>query len=264
MAIYRVLAASGLVRPVRIRGFCPACRVGATATVGNEVPARAVLALVVLAVAAAAWVVAIAHARSMSGAMGLGPLPSFAAAWIVMMVAMMLPSATPLVLGFARSNERRRYWPAATGLLMVSYLAIWFAFGVTGFALYNLLRMPWPQQGLLGGALLALAGAYALTPWKRAGEARCRELCVLHGPLPFNLFQSAMVAGARYGVSCLGCTGALMGAMVVIGMTSAAWMALIAAFVLLYKLTPAPSLSRTVSLAAVLAALGAVYALTIP
>jgi hypothetical protein len=48
-------------------------------------------------------------------------------------------------------------------------------------------------------------------------------LCALHGPLPFNLMRSAVVAGARYGLSCLGCSAALMVAMVLLGMSSLWW-----------------------------------------
>jgi predicted metal-binding membrane protein len=67
--------------------------------------------------------------------------------------------------------------------------------------------MPWPNQELAGRAALVVAGLYALTPLKRANEAWCRELCAVHGSLSFNLVRSAVVVGARYGLSCLGCSG---------------------------------------------------------
>jgi len=44
--------------------------------------------------------------------------------------------------------------------------------------------MPGPQQAIVGGAALVVAGVYALTALKRASEAGCRELCAVHGPLP--------------------------------------------------------------------------------
>jgi predicted metal-binding membrane protein len=75
---------------------------------------------------------------------------------------------------------------------------VWLAFGVVCYALYNAVGMPWPNQGLVGGAALVVAGLYALTPLKRATEAWCRELGALHGPLPFNLMRSAIVSGGRY------------------------------------------------------------------
>src|SRR2546430_14880808 len=91
-----------------------------------------------------------------------------------------------------------------------TYLGAWLVFGVVGYAVYTALRMPWPNQPVVVGLALALAGVYSVSPIKRASQARCRELCALHGPLPFNLMRSAAVAGARYGLSCLGCRAALM------------------------------------------------------
>jgi predicted metal-binding membrane protein len=119
--------------------------------------------------------------------------------------------------------------------------------------------MPWPDQRLIGGLALVLAALYAITPLKRASEARCRELCALHDPLPFNLLRSALVAGGRYGLSCLGCTAGLMVAAVLIGMTSLGWMLIISGLVLVYKLAP-PLEGRNKWLVAIgVAALGIVY-----
>jgi predicted metal-binding membrane protein len=194
--------------------------------------------------------------------MGLGSIGPFVAGWGVMMAAMMLPSATPLVFEFARSAEGRRGWQAATALLGVTYLGLWLAFGVASYALYNAVGMPWPNQGLIGGAALVIAGLYALTPVKRASEARCRELCALHGPLPFNLMRSAVVVGARYGLSCLGCSAGLMVAMVLIGMSSLVWMTVLAAVVLAYKLAPAPTSRGILALSVMMVALGVLYAVS--
>jgi predicted metal-binding membrane protein len=109
---------------------------------------------------------------------------------------------------------------------------------------------------------LAVAGVYSLSPIKRASQARCRELCALHGPLPFNLMRSAAVAGARYGLSCLGCSAALMVAMVLIGMSSLWWAVILGVVVLLYKLAPALQMRYEVVLSLSLVALGVVYATT--
>jgi predicted metal-binding membrane protein len=106
-----------------------------------------------------------------------------------------------------------------------------------------------------------IAGLYAFTPVKRASEAYCRERCALHGPLPFNLMRSAVVAGARYGLSCLGCSAGLMVAMVLIGITNLVWMIVLAAAVLIYKVAPAPTLRAIVASSSVLVALGVLYAL---
>src|SRR5262249_34529393 len=115
----RLLATIGLVRQARPGGFCPACRLLIKARdARRELAKPMVAAVIVLAVAPVAWVAMVQQSRSMAGMdgmeMGLGPIESFAATWVVMMAAMMLPSAIPVVLEFARTAERRRGWPVAT------------------------------------------------------------------------------------------------------------------------------------------------------
>jgi predicted metal-binding membrane protein len=222
-------------------------------------PAIAVAATLVVAVVA--WWYTVARAGSMSGmAMGLGTWESFAAAWVAMMAAMMLPTALPLVFEFARNAEGRRAWPVATALLGLTYLGVWLAFGLACYGIYVALGMPWPDQGRVGGVALILAGLYGLTPLKRASQARCRELCALHGPLPFNLLQSALTAGVRYGLSCIGCSGALMIAMVLIGMANLPAAVALAALVLIYKLAPPLARRQDVLLSLGVAAAGVAYA----
>src|SRR5262249_10483623 len=233
----------GLVRQARPAGFCPACRVLMKALDARQELAKpTVAALVVAAVAGIAWAAMVQHSRSMAAMggmdMGLGPIESFAVTWVVMMAAMMLPSAIPVVLEFARTAEGRRGWPVATGVLAVTYLGVWLIFGVACYAIYTAARMPWPNQPVVTGLALALAGAYSVSPIKRASQARCRELCALHGPLPFYLLKSAAIAGVRYSVSCLGCSAALMVAMVLLGMSRLWWAVILGLIVLVYKLAP--------------------------
>lgn len=257
----QVLSAVGLIKTSRRRGFCPACRLFQTDDGPQEIAAPALIALAFLIVAALAWALTIVRLSSMDDmAMGLGSFGPFVASWAVMMAAMMLPSAIPLVFEFAQHTERRRGWQAATALLGATYLGLWLAFGVVCYMLYNAVGMPWPNQGLIGGAALVIAGLYALTPLKRASEALCRERCALHGPLPFNVMRSAVVAGARYGLSCLGCSAGLMVAMVLIGMANLVWMIVLAAVVLVYKVGPAPTPRTMVASSGVLAAFGVLYA----
>ena len=260
----RLLLAIGLVRQARPGGFCPACRVLMKALDARQELAKpTVAALVVLAVAGVAWAFMVQHSRSMAEMdgmdMGLGPLESFAATWAVMMAAMMLPSAIPVVLEFARTAERRRGWQVATGVLAGTYLGVWLMFGAVCYALYTALRMPWPNQALVAGVALALAGVYSVSPIKRASQARCRELCALHGPLPFNLMRSAAVAGTRYGLSCIGCSGALMVAMVLLGMSSLWWAVILSIVVLVYKFAPPLRMRYELILSLALVALGVTY-----
>jgi predicted metal-binding membrane protein len=260
-----MLSAVGLLRPSRGRGFCPACRFFQTDDAPQEIAAPALIALVFLIVAALAWAVTVARMRSMDDmAMGLGSLEAFVASWAVMMVAMMLPSALPLVFEFARNAEGRRGWQTATALLGVTYLSIWLAFGVVSYLLYNAVGMPWSNQTLVGGAALIIAGLYAMTPLKRVTEAWCRELYALRGPLPFNLMRGAVVAGTRYGLSCLGCGAGLMVAMVLIGTSNLLWMILLSALMLVYKLAPAQTPRWVgVTLSGAVIALGVLYAASV-
>lgn len=266
MSLSHALSAAGLIRPTRRRGFCPACRgwePGTTDQPGRaegEISPPALTALAFLALAAVAWALTIA--RSSGGmAMGLGSLESFAISWVVMMAAMMLPSALPLVYEFARRSEGRKRWQAATGVLVTTYLSIWLAFGIACYSVLNAFPPPRANQGVVGGLALVLAGLYGLTPIKNASEARCRELCALHGSLPFNLVRSALVAGARYGLSCVGCSAGLMGAMVIIGMANLGWIMTLAGLVLVYKLAPAPNAQRKLLMSVALLAMAVTYAL---
>jgi predicted metal-binding membrane protein len=257
----RLLRAIGLVRLARPGGFCPACRLLMQARDARpELAQPTMAALVVLAVAGVAWAAMVHHSHAMAGMdMGLGPIESFAVTWVVMMAAMMLPSAIPVVLEFARTAEGRRGWPIATGALAVTYLGVWLLFGVVCYALYTAARMPWPNQAAVAGLALALAGVYSVSPVKRASQARCRELCALHEPLPFDLMRSAVVAGARYGLSCLGCSAALMVAMVLIGMSTLWWAVILGIVVLIYKLAPPLPMRYELVLSAAVVALGVAF-----
>jgi predicted metal-binding membrane protein len=260
----RLLPAIGLVRQARPDGFCPACRVLMKARDARHELAKPLAAgLVVLAVAGSAWAAMVYQSRSMAGAegmdVGVGPIESFAGTWVVMIAAMMLPSAIPVVLEFARTAERRKGWQVATGVLAATYLGVWLIFGVVCYAIYTAARMPWPNQAVAVGLALALAGVYSVSPIKRASQARCRELCALHGPLPFNLMRSAVVAGARYGLSCLGCSAALMVAMVLLGMSSLWWAVILGIVVLVYKFAPPLRMRYELVLSAALVALGGAY-----
>jgi predicted metal-binding membrane protein len=226
-----------------------------------EIAPPALTALVFLVVAAVAWWLTIEQSRSMSGmTMDRGTPGAFAVSWVVMMAAMMLPTALPLVFEFARSAEGRRGWQGATGLLGLTYLSVWLAFGLICYVVRSALPVSLPNQGLVGLVALVLAGLYALTPIKRASEARCRELCALHG-IPFNLMRSALVVGVKYGLSCVGCSAGVMVAIMIIGMSNLTWILILSAVVLVYKLAPAASMRRTLLLSGALGALGVVYAL---
>src|SRR5258707_1854886 len=116
-SLTEVLTAGGLIRPVRPGGVCPACKGwysgtgDPTQSARREVDPAALTALVVLVVATLAWILTIQQSGSMAAMdmeMGLGPLPLFATTWLVMMAAMMLPTAGPLGYEFAPNAQGRR------------------------------------------------------------------------------------------------------------------------------------------------------------
>ena len=247
------------------RGFCPACRVLRAAPARParqfELSTPAVLAGVVLLIAAAAWAWVL-HGSMAMGGMGQGPPGSFAIAWTLMMAAMMLPSALPLMYRFGEGVQRRRRWVFGVAVLGGTYLAVWVGFGLILYLAYTAVGMPWPEQPVVGAAAIGVAAIYGVTPLKRAAQARCRELCALHEPLPFNVLRAGAAAGLRYGVSCLGCNGLLMAAMVAVGMTNLAWAVLVSVLAVLYRLVPMPGLRYEVLVSVGLASVAVVYLLT--
>ena len=163
--------------------------------------------------------------------------------WSVMMLAMMLPSAAPVVLLFA-ALERRRGRLARTAVFVAGYLATWGAFSAAATALQWALQRAaitdagGPALGLFGAALLGAAGLYQLTPLKRACLAHCRSpVDALAGRWRPGR-RGAFVMGARHGFFCLGCCWLLMVLLFVSGVMNLLWVALLAVLVLAEKLAP--------------------------
>jgi predicted metal-binding membrane protein len=170
------------------------------------------------------------------------------AMWVVMMIAMMVPSAGPMILTFATINRRRASagGPAVpTAVFVAGYLAIWSAFSLVAtlgqWALgAAALMSPATLRAtpVAGGVLLLAAGLYQVTPLKRVCLARCRS------PIGFVLAEwrdgprGALVMGIRHGAFCVGCCWALMALLFVAGVMNLLWVAAIAGFVLLEKVTP--------------------------
>ena len=169
--------------------------------------------------------------------------------WTVMMVAMMVPSTTPMVLMFTHINRRRseRLDPIApTGIFLLGYIVAWTWYsalatlgqwGLHSAALLSPTMMS--SSPILGGVLLMAAGIFQFTPLKYACLIRCRS------PLGFLLnewregIRGAFIMGLRSGNYCVVCCWALMSLMFVVGLMSLLWMAVIAAFVLVEKVAPA-------------------------
>ncbi|WP_324762674.1 DUF2182 domain-containing protein [Sinorhizobium meliloti] len=176
--------------------------------------------------------------------------------WIVMMVGMMLPSATPMVLLYARvgRQSRKEGKPfAATGFFAGGYLLAW-----VGFALAATLGQ-WLMEGTLlspalasasrifSGVVLIVAGLYQWTPLKDACLSQCQTPIVFlqrHGGFRRDP-AGAVGLGLRHGLYCIGCCWALMTLLFVGGIMNVLWIAAIAIFVLAEKVFfPGRLLSR--------------------
>jgi predicted metal-binding membrane protein len=170
--------------------------------------------------------------------------------WVVMMVAMMTPSAAPMILMFAGVNRRRREQQEAsyvpTGVFLLGYLAVWAAFSVIATAaqwgLHDaslLSPMAAITSPVVGGVLLVAAGFYQWTPLKHACLSKCRS------PLGFVLTEwreggrGAFLMGLKHGGYCAGCCWSLMALLFVAGVMNLLWVAAIAGLVLLEKVAPA-------------------------
>jgi predicted metal-binding membrane protein len=171
--------------------------------------------------------------------------------WAIMMVAMMLPSAAPAITlygSMVRKNRQRGSVLPSVWIFTAGYLAV-----CTGFSLLvTLLQAALQDGGLvtpmmasgshaLTGVLLLVAGVYQWLPFKDACLDKCRD------PLQLFLFRwqpgalGTFRMGVEHGAYCTGCCWALMLLLFTAGVMNLLWVALIAGFVLVEKLLPAPA-----------------------
>jgi len=174
--------------------------------------------------------------------------------WWVMMIAMMTPSAAPLVLLYGLVLRRHplagrnSYLPSL--LLLAGYLAVWLVFSVTAATLQQVLQpagllsemMLWSKSAALSALVLAAAGAYQFSNLKHACLAQCRHpvrfLTEHWRPGNFGSF----LLGVRHGTYCVGCCWTLMALLFVGGVMNLIWIALLTLVVLVEKLAPAETI----------------------
>ncbi|MCC8396380.1 DUF2182 domain-containing protein [Paraburkholderia sp. MMS20-SJTR3] len=166
------------------------------------------------------------------------------AAWLLMIAAMMLPTAFPLFETFARMTSARENSRALMLLLIAGYASAWALFGLVahGFdaTLHQLAdRSPalLANGWLIGAAIVALAGAYQFSRLKQ----RCLDKC--RSPLMFiaehwrgrSARRESFLLGVRHGVFCIGCCWALMLVMFAVGTGSVGWMLALGAIMAIEK-----------------------------
>lgn len=167
--------------------------------------------------------------------------------WTVMMVGMMLPSASPMVLTFSAIERRRGDGRThlRTGLFVLGYLVVWTLYSgaaaVMQWAFHTaalLSPMGASTSPYLGGSLLFTAGLFQCTRLKYACLDRCRT------PMGFLMAEwrsgpaGAWVMGLRHGLNCALCCWALMALLFVLGVMNLVWMVALSAFCLIEKVAP--------------------------
>lgn len=169
--------------------------------------------------------------------------------WALMMAAMMLPSAAPMILLYttiARARQAKGKQAVASGVFAFGYIAAWAVFSLVAvalqFSLDSAALLPPAMETThkaLAASILIAAGVYQWSPLKQACLRRCRS------PLDFVLThwregrRGAIDMGFQHGAYCIGCCWMLMLLLFVGGIMNLAWIAGLSVFVLVEKLTPA-------------------------
>ena len=169
--------------------------------------------------------------------------------WFVMMIAMMLPSASPMILLFSainRKNDEHGNSVVSTGFFVTGYIAAWGGFSLiaTSFQWWLeeitlLTPMMASANPLFGSVLLVTAGIYQLTPLKYACLRHCRSPIDYLGHRWKNGAAGALFMGLEHGLFCLGCCWVLMGLLFYGGVMNLEWIIGLSLFVLLEKVLPA-------------------------
>jgi predicted metal-binding membrane protein len=179
---------------------------------------------------------------------GMWELTLLLVMWVIMMAAMMLPTAAPAILLFAAMSRRHREQRsplAPTAVFGLGYLLVWTGYSLLATAaqwgLHSaalLSPMMVNTSPVLGGVLLLAAGIFQWTPLKYACLAHCRS------PLGFFMTNwregtsGALLMGLRHGSYCVGCCWVLMALLFVTGVMNLLWVAAMAVFILAEKVLP--------------------------
>jgi predicted metal-binding membrane protein len=168
--------------------------------------------------------------------------------WLVMAVAMMLPTAAPAILLFAdvaRAGEHTNSATVRITAFILGYLLAWWGVGALATAVQLRLAAAGlcfsafsSERTVLGGAVLIAAGLYQFSALKESCLRKCRS------PMTFFLAQwrdgvaGAIYLGLRHSIDCIGCCWALMALMLFSGTMSIAWTAGLSAVMLMEKVAP--------------------------
>jgi predicted metal-binding membrane protein len=192
--------------------------------------------------------------RALPGGDIVLPALLYAAGWVLMIAAMMLPTTLPILDMFRRMTAGRADRNRLVGLVVIGYLAVWLGFGLMAHALDWLLhviaqQLPWLALNgwVVGVVVLGGAGVFQFSALKY----RCLEKC--HTPFSFISARwrgqaparEALRLGLDHGAFCVGCCWALMLLMFVVGAGSIGWMLALAAVMAAEKNLPGGQRLRT-------------------
>jgi predicted metal-binding membrane protein len=192
------------------------------------------------------WTMSMAWMR-MPGQTWTGAAASFLAMWIVMMVAMMLPSLVPMLWRYRQAvyGTAETRLDRLTALVGVGYFFVWTVFGLAAFPLGVALATIEMQQPALAravpiavGVVVLIAGALQFTAWKARHLVCCRELPGRGRTLPADA-GTAWRHGLRLGLHCSHSAAGPMVILLVIGVMDLRVMAAVAAAITLERLAPA-------------------------
>jgi predicted metal-binding membrane protein len=192
------------------------------------------------------WTMSMAWMR-MPGQTWPGTVASFVVMWVMMMMAMMLPSLAPMLWRYRRAVSRtgETRLGRLTTLVGVGYFLVWTVFGMAIFPLGLALAAVEMQQPALAravpiavGVVILTAGSLQLTAWKARHLACCREALGHGRTLPTDA-GTAWRHGLRLGLHCSQCCAGLMAILLVTGVMDLRAMAVVAAAIIVERLAPA-------------------------
>ena len=237
--------------------------------------AQVALVAALIAAAALGWLLTDERMAGMDMGPGTDPgsLAFYVSVWVVMMAAMMLPSAAPMVVTHSLVQRRRQALGrdgtrGSSGAFVCGYLLVWTVFGVVAYGLFEFASsldvevLSWGRDGpYVAAGAIAIAAIYELSPLKDVCLAKCRS------PLAFVVGSwrdgrlGATRMGIEHGAWCVACCWGLMVTLFAVGVMSLTWMVVIAVLVALEKLLPWQAVAnRGVALLLIVLAVGVALA----
>jgi len=212
-------------------GWCASMSGGMSTTAGMPMPGGWTMSM--------AWML-------MPGQTWPGAAASFLGMWVVMMVAMMLPSLLPMLRSYraAVGSAGRSRLGRLTFVVGAGYFFVWTLLGMAAFPLgvaLAALEMQHPSLArtvpFAGAAVVLLGGLFQLTGWKARQLACCREVPGCGRALPAEVGR-AWRHGVGLGIRCSLCCAGLMAILLCVGVMDLRAMLLVAAAITVERLAP--------------------------